>query len=186
MDSTLVLSDPFIMQPRRFGDGVLARVFGASLDAALAAGRPPESSRLLAARARDLVSPRRRTSLAGSWEHLLLVARRARQGRHSGRAAVPVCADRILAAEPAIRDLMNLLAAPLPVPARGVAMARVLLTDAISPVYNRRAGVALTNALQAAATQLDPTLPLSRLPDVRPASWSSNWRARQRGLQDQT
>jgi hypothetical protein len=162
MESTLVLSDPFAMHPRRLGDGLLASVFGASLDASLAAGCPPESSRLLAARARDIVSLRKRSSIAGSWEHLLRVARRAQQGTgpRAITTAVPVCADRILAAEPAIRDLMNRLATRLPVPARGVAMARVLLTDATSPVYNRRARVALSDALAAAAAQLDPALPL--------------------------
>jgi hypothetical protein len=164
MDSTLVLGDPHPLPSRRLGDGVLAHFFGASLDASLAAGRPPESSRLLAARARDIVLLHRRRSIAGSWEHVLRVARRAQRARRGGSratsAAVPVCADRVVAAEPAIRDLMNRLAAPLPVPARGVAMARVLLTDATSPVYNRRASVALGDAVAAAAAQLDPALPL--------------------------
>jgi hypothetical protein len=164
MDSTLALREPFAMPPRRPGDGALARIYGASLDASLAAGRPPESSRLLAARARDIVSLPRRRSIAGSWEHVLRTARRAqragRAGSHPPAGAVPVCADRVVAAEPAIRDLMNRLAAPLPVPARGVAMARVLLTDGTSPVYNRHAVVALADAVAAAAAQLDPALPL--------------------------
>jgi hypothetical protein len=162
MNSTLALGDPFALPSRRPGDVVLARVFGASLDASLAAGHPPESSRLLAARARDIVSLRRRRSIAGSWEHVLRVAHRAQRARLAGSpsAAVPICADRVVAAEPVIRGLMNGLAAPLPVPARGVAMARVLLTDANSPVYNRRADVALTDAVAAAAVQLDPALPL--------------------------
>jgi hypothetical protein len=169
MDSTLVFGDAFALPPRRLGDGALARFYGASLDASLAAGRPPESSRLLAARARDIVSLRRRRSMAGHWEHVLRVARRAQRARSAGSrapaGAVPVCADRVVAAEPAIRDLMNRLAAPLPVPARGVAMARVLLTDATSPVYNRRAGVPLADAVAAAAAELDPALPL--LPPAR-------------------
>jgi hypothetical protein len=169
MDSTLVFGDAFALPPRRLGDGVLARCYGASLDALLAAGHPPESSRLLAARARDIVSLRRRRSMAGHWEHVLRVARRAQRARSAGSrapaGAVPVCADRVVAAEPAIRDLMNRLAAPLPVPARGVAMARVLLTDATSPVYNRRAGVPLADAVAAAAAELDPALPL--LPPAR-------------------
>ena len=164
MNSTLALGDPFALPSRRPGDGALARVFGASLDASLAAGCPPESSRLLTARARNIVSLRSRRSMAGNWEHVLRVARRAQRARHAGSpapaGAVPVCADRVVAAEPAIRDLVNRLAAPLPVPARGVAMARVLLTDANSPVYNRRSGVALTDAVAAAAAQLDPALPL--------------------------
>jgi len=164
MNSTLAVEDPFALPSRRPGDGVLARVFGASLDASLAAGCPPESSRLLTTRARDIVSLRRRRSMAGNWEHVLRVARRAQRARRAGSpapvGAMPVCADRVVAAEPAIRDLMNRLAAPLPVPARGVAMARILLTDAGSPVYNRRSGVALTDAVAAAAAQLDPALPL--------------------------
>ena len=164
MDKALVLGDPHLLPPRRLADGLLARLFGASLDASLAAGRPPESSRLLTARARDIVSLRRRRSMAGSWGHVLRVAQRApRTGSPAPAGAVPVCADRVVAAEPVIRDLMNRLAAPLPVPARGVAMARVLLTDGTSPVYNRRAGIALSDAVAAAATQLDPALPL--LPD---------------------
>jgi hypothetical protein len=91
---------------------------------------------------------------------VLRVAQRAQHARHAGAPAVPVCADRVVAAEPIIRDLMNRLTAPLPVPARGVAMARVLLTNGTSPVYNRRADVALTDAVAAAAVQLDPALPL--------------------------
>jgi hypothetical protein len=102
--------------------------------------------------------------MAGNWEHVLRAARRAQRARRVGSrapaAAVPVRAERVVAAEPAIRDLMNRLAAPLPVPARGVAMARVLLTDATSPVYNSRAGIALGEAVAAAAAELDPTLPL--------------------------
>ena len=153
MDSILVLGDPHPLPSRRIGDGVLARLFGASLDASLAA-----------ARARDIVALRRRRSMAGSWEHVLRVARRAQRAPRAGSrppaGAMPVCADRVVAAEPAIRDLMSRLAAPLPVPARGVAMARVLLTDGTSPVYNRHAGVALTKAVAAAAAQLDPAQPL--------------------------
>jgi hypothetical protein len=161
MDRTLVLGDPHPPPPRRLGDGLLARLLGASLDASLAAGQPPESSRLLAARARDIVSLRRRRSVAGSWEHVLRVARRARRaGSPAATRAVPVCADRVAAAEPVIRDLVNRLAAPLPVPARGVAMARVLLTNGTSPVYSRHAGVDLGDAVTAAAAQLDPALPL--------------------------
>lgn len=170
MGSTLGLEpgDSPVVWERRFGDGVLARAFGASLDASLAAGRAPESSRLLAARARQVVALSERRSVAGSWEHLLRVAHRARRARRLGvrvtAAAVPVQAERIVAAEPVIRDLIGRLAVPLPVPARGVAMARVLLSDAAGPVYSRRAGVGLAAAVEAAAAQLDPALPLAASP----------------------
>lgn len=169
MRSTLEPGEPglAVISSYPLVDRALARVFGASLDEALAAGNAPESSRLLAARARDIVSLRRRTSMAGNWDHLLRVARRSPRTltvphRRAPAGAVPVCADAIAAAEPAIRELIARLSAPLPVPARGAAMASVLLTDATGPVYNRRSPVTLTAALAAAITQLDPALPLTR------------------------
>ena len=156
-----VLDVPALIPPGGPRQRVLARLLGASLDRQLAAGRPPESSPLLAARARLIVSLPRRTAMAGNWRHLLTVA--ARQGairRGAPPGAAPVRADRITAAAPAIGELARRLAAPLPVPARGVAMAATLLTDAGSPVYSRRSAVPLDAALQAAIAQLDPALPL--------------------------
>jgi hypothetical protein len=167
MRHALELGEPdlAVISPRPLVDRVLARAFGASLDELLASGSGPESSRLLAARAWDIVSLRRRTSTAGHWDHLLRVARRLagalpmpRPGVLGG--AIPVCADRIVAAEPAIRELISRLSAPLPVPARGVAMASSLLTDSTGPVYNRHSPVTLAAALDAAIAQLDPALPL--------------------------
>lgn len=158
MHSTvLVLADPLVLRPCRLADRLLARAFGASLDRELAAGRSPEASRLLAARARDIVSPRRRQALADNWGHLLGAAYRPRGRRNP---AVPVRGDRITAAEPAIRELMRRLSNPGPVPARGVAMASVLLTDGTGPVYRRHAGGTLAAAVEAALAQLDPAAPL--------------------------
>ena len=157
--------DLVIVAAQPLTDRVLARVFGASLDESLAWGSAPESARLLAARARDIVALRRRRATAANWERLLRVARQSagvppvpRSGARA--AATPVCAGRILAAEPAIDELMSCLSAPLPVPAQGVAMARVLLTDAAGPVYNWRSRVSLTAAIEAAIAHLDPALPL--------------------------
>jgi hypothetical protein len=152
----LVLGDPLALQPCGPAERVLARAFSASLDASLAAGVPPESSRLLATRARDIVSLPRRQALARDWQHLLRVARgggKPGQGRR-------VRAAQIAAAEPAIRELANSLGAPLPVGARGVAMATVLLTDATGPVYNRESRETLKTALQAAIAELDPARPM--------------------------
>jgi hypothetical protein len=156
--SILVLGDPLVIRPRRLADRLLARAFGASLNGELAAGKAPESSVLRAARAQDIVALRNRRALAGDWDHLLRVVRRA-QARQPHM--LPVCADRIIAAEPAIRELVRSLAAPLPVKARGVAMASVLLTDASSPVYNRNSSVTLVTALADAISQLDPAQPLT-------------------------
>jgi hypothetical protein len=160
---TLDLDDPFVIEPRRLTDRLLARVYGASLDDQLAEGRPPESTRLLAARARHIVALPRRTSLARSWDHLLRVARR---GPSRPTPAVPLRSGAILAAEPAIRELIERLTAPLPVSAQGVAAASVLLTNANSPVYNRHSPCTLAALLQAAINQLDPAQPLM----PRPAS----------------
>ena len=165
MGSTLDVDESPVLWPRRrLGDGILARVFGASLDTLLAVGCAPESSRLLTARARQLVALPERRTVARSWEHLLRVAQRAPERRATrslaAAAAVPVRAERIVSAEPAIRELVSRLAAPLPVPARGVAMARLLLSDATGPVYSRRSRADLTAEVAAAAAQLDPALPL--------------------------
>jgi hypothetical protein len=49
-------------------------MFGATLDRQLAAGHVPESGRLLAVRAQQIVALPRRRELARHWEHLLDVA----------------------------------------------------------------------------------------------------------------
>ena len=154
---TLVTGDPLAMRPSRVTDRLLARTLGASLDRQLAAGRTPESSPLLAARAQRIVAIRSRRRVARNWENLLRAARRT-HGTHY--PALPISSDEIIAAEPAVRELVRQMAAPLPVAARGVAMATVLLTDALGPVYNRRNRVTLAAALEAAVAQLDPALPL--------------------------
>jgi len=154
---TLVLGDPLVIRPCRVADRMLARALGASLDASLAVGCSPESSRLLAARAQDIVSLPHRGSLAGSWEHLLRAAHRAPTGR---RSAVPLNVAAILAAEPAIRELTQRLTAPLPVSAHGVAAATMPLTNATSPVYGRRRSDELAGLLEAAIDLLDPARPL--------------------------
>jgi len=66
----------------------------------------------------------------------------------------------VLAAEPAIRELARLLRVPLPVGARGVAMARALLAEGGGPLYVSGAPAALDDSLRAAITWLDPRLPL--------------------------
>jgi hypothetical protein len=153
----LALGDPLVIRPGRLADRLLARVLGASLDYQLAAGCSPESNRLLAARAQHIVSLPRRTSVARSWDHLLRVARRAPIVR---TPAVPLNAAAILAAEPAIRELVERLAARLPVTARGVAAATIPLANAASPVYGRQSPDALADLLDVAITQLDPAQPL--------------------------
>jgi hypothetical protein len=152
-----VNGEPLAMRPSRVADRLRARLLGASLDRRLAAGCPPESSPLLAARAQHIVALRSRRRLARNWENLLRTARRGPGAHHM---AVSVCGKHIAAAEPRVRELVRLVTAPLPVTARGVALAAAPLTDATGPVYNPRSRVSLADALDAAIAQLDPALPL--------------------------
>jgi hypothetical protein len=155
----LVLGDPLVMRPCRLADRMLARALGASLDRELAAGRPPESARLLAARAEYIVSIPSRQAVARNWDRLLRVAHRAPAAR---MPAAPLCTDRIAAAEPAIHALIECLTTPLPVTAQGVAMASLPLTDGTGPVYSRHSAVSLADLLSAATAHLDPAQPLMR------------------------
>jgi hypothetical protein len=157
-DQTVVLVDDLgqltDQQGRRLHawDRALASWRGFSLDGRLAAGASPDRDRLLAARAQALVEPRRRQKLARDWGRLMRAAReRPPAGVH-----VPLRRDRIVAAEPEIRQLQDALQVRLPVPVRGVAMASHLLADAAGPVYSRRSRADLRDALRAATRQLDP------------------------------
>ncbi len=53
--------------------------------------------------------------------------------------------------------MIALLSAPLPIPARGVAMANVLLTDGAGPLYNPRCDTELRRVVEATNAQLDPS-----------------------------
>jgi hypothetical protein len=140
----------------RLWDQAIARGRGFSLDLRLAEGSSPDGDRLIAARARMLVSPANRERLARGWDRLL---RTARQPPSRGRAT-PLRRARVLAAEPDIYELQRSLRSPLPVPVRGVAMARQILVDASGPVYNRRSEVDLRIAIQEAIRQMDPSIEL--------------------------
>ena len=162
--TVLLIRDPagsgrLVTRPAGMTVRLLAGMFGASLDRRLAAGDVPESGRLLAARAQQIVALGRRRRLARNWEHLLEVAARQPPAGRRG----PLCRDRILAAGDDVRDLGVQLRVPLPVTAAGVASARVLLTDAAGPVYNRRDGRALAAELRRISAELDPRLPLQPL-----------------------
>jgi hypothetical protein len=145
------------MHRHRVTDRLFARALGSWLDDRLAAGEPPEATRLLAARGRGIVSPPRRAGLAHDWEHLLDVAGRPPVVPARG---VSVRRTAIIAAEPAIRELARRLRASLPVSARGVAAASALLTDGLGPVYDHHAPVTLADAVEEAVRWLDPALPL--------------------------
>jgi hypothetical protein len=159
--TTLLLIDPdhpglTARSNRRWGR-LLARLLGPTLDRRLAQGLPSESSHLSAVRAQVLVSPAVRCALAQNWESLLVQARTPPVMRDP---RVPVNRDGIIACEPDIRALLDALLAPLPVPARGVAVASWLLADGAGPVYDRRHSADLGTAVREATAQLDPSVTL--------------------------
>jgi hypothetical protein len=69
--------------------------------------------------------------------------------------------DRIAEAEPQIQELVNLLRAPLPVHAGGVAAASRLITDGTGPLYNPllTGESMLADAVKAVVSMLDPAHP---------------------------
>jgi len=148
-------------RPRRITDRALAHALSFRLDRRLAAGRSPESDRLLAARAQHLVSPAARRALADDWEYLLRVVKHA-PAPTLGRMALR--RDQIAGAEPEVRKIAACLRTPLPVAAGGVAAANVLLTDGAGPLHNPRAEIPLRDALNLAIAQLDPSVSLFASP----------------------
>jgi hypothetical protein len=93
-----------------------------------------------------------RRDLARSW---LGVVDRARHPTTGLSARVPICSDRVVAAQAEIADLVNLLTADSSNSARVAQIAEALLIDGTGPLYNRRSQSDLAQrirqALQAAA-----------------------------------
>jgi hypothetical protein len=133
---------------------VLARIRATSLDRCLAAGENPATDRLLEARAHLIVARHGRLRLAHDWERLLV---RARQPVVPRSPQLPVQAVTILAAEHHIRELVASIRRPVRVDPRGIALARLLLTDGTGPLYSPRRSADLVPALQAATANMTIT-----------------------------
>lgn len=155
----LLISDPhdpdrYLVAPDRPWIRAGARLLAFSLDRQLAAGRPPECSRLLASRAQQLVSPLSRSRMVQSWERLIVLARSAAPSGRSARA--PLCRRRLAAAEPEVREMLTVLASPVPTSVRGIAMASLLLQDGAGPLFNWQCPADLRAVVRRATEQLDP------------------------------
>ncbi|HXQ59565.1 MAG TPA: hypothetical protein VN799_05685 [Acidimicrobiales bacterium] len=152
----VLVNDPgdperLLLRSGRTRDRLLVRFSAGALDRRLARGDVPESNVLLALRAQILARPDTRRALARNWEHLVRVARgQPVRGAPLRRAA-------IVAAESAIAEMLQALATEHPTPARGVAMAGVLLRDGAGPLYNGQSTADLATAVRDATAQLDPT-----------------------------
>jgi hypothetical protein len=148
-------SDPgqFVVAPNHPWTRLNSRLRAASLDSQLANGTPAEASQLLASRAQQLVAPSARQGLARDWARLADVARRPPSGR---TARASLCRRRIARAEPELHEMVALLVSQLPTPARGIAMASVLLRDGSGPLFNRRCDRDLSTTLRDVISALDP------------------------------
>src|SRR5581483_8624074 len=118
----------------RWRDRLAARLLTWRLDGLLARGASPDSTPALSLRARRLIGRRERSQLASS---LGRVQREARRRRHPWDAAVPLCADRVKECDELFDELSERLTEAAPVHARGVALARLLISDGTSPLYTR-------------------------------------------------
>ncbi len=109
-----------------------ARIRAGHLDRQLAGGSSPDSTIELVLRASMLESMRERRQLARTVRKIIAAA-----GPDSRRRlVVPLCRDRILASSAELAELVDVLLAPGPVSAQGVAQAMALVTDATGPLYN--------------------------------------------------
>ena len=159
---TLLLIDPespasLTVRPNRPWVRLAVRLLASTLDRQLAEGRPPESNRLLAARAQELVAPPTRGALAQNVAHLL---KTARTPPPIGTHRVPLNRHGIVACAAEVHQILSALVDPLPPPARGAAMVSWLLRDGTGPLYQRRRAAELAVALRAVTAQLDPSLTL--------------------------
>ncbi len=121
-----------LMRPRLI-DRVRLRLCVTALDRELANGAPPETSRVLALRARELSRPSVSDELGTQLRRIL---RDARQPVAPG-SRVCACRGRVIAAESELRLLASRLHSPRRAAVRGLAKVRVLLTDGSGPLYYR-------------------------------------------------
>jgi hypothetical protein len=121
---TFLLNVPFITR-------VSVLVRRGDLDQQLAAGIDPRANAALALRARQLCTPRTRRRIAGQLRRTIAVAGRGSSGCFR---FVPMARGEIIEETDALLDLANRLEAPRPAEAMGVALAKMLVADANSPL----------------------------------------------------
>jgi hypothetical protein len=136
-------------------DLLLVRWRAFRLDCDLAGGASPDATVPLALRARMLVREPARRDLAQNASRVLAAAMHAPE---AGRLPVPVCRDRVRDCSAEFGELIGRLLAPGPVSARGMAKARVLLTDASGPLYHRASADDLRARVRDAADALGAPL----------------------------
>jgi hypothetical protein len=142
---------PQIAPREGFLDRLSARLRSRELDCALARGATPEAAPSLALRARRLTTLSRRRVIA---EGLRRAIRDACSGAPSSRVRISPRRSEVVAASDDLSRLADALASPGPVAVRGVAQARILLTDGTGPLYNANSTTNLRARAAAAANNL--------------------------------
>ncbi len=143
---------PHAPRPDSLRDRLLTRMLAPSLDHQLAAGSSPGTSRALALRSQQLVSPAGRQELARRW---MAVMDLACQPPVPLTPRAPLCRGALVAAEREVREMIAVLTGGLPIAARGAATASWLLIDATGPVHNHRSVVDLRAVVRETTLQMD-------------------------------
>jgi hypothetical protein len=157
MATVVLLADPqsgrrVVARPARLRERLAARWRAGSLERELAHASP-DTAAALALRARWLIGPAARATLA---RRLRRVLRDAHRGPAWPAAKVRPRRRAVAAAAQEMDLLAARLLAPGPVSARGVAQVRLLLTDGCGPLYFDGSGVDLRAALARALADLEP------------------------------
>jgi hypothetical protein len=149
--STGTASEPRIAPHECLRTRLNARLRSRQLDQSLARGTPPETAAPLALRARRLTTLAHRRAVA---DGLRRAVRESCRGVSASLARVAPHRSQVITASDELIRLADALAAPGPVAARGVAQARILLTDGAGPLYTMRGN------LRARAASAADNLPL--------------------------
>jgi hypothetical protein len=125
----------------------------AQLDAALARGAAPGASKALALRAQQLADPKHRTRIARSIHRLLSLAQRSGAVQISNTGA-PFRPDRVEHSRPQLMELAGRLETLESPPAKGLAMANLLVEDGSGALYAQESSDPVRPAVDAVLTAL--------------------------------
>jgi hypothetical protein len=147
----LVSGDTVVGRPASLRDRLMARLHAHALDLELARGIAPETCGALTLRARTLIGPSARTTLARQLRRVVSDAR----GSHVWLARVSVRKGAVLEAADELDALADRLSEPGPVDVRGVAEIQLLLSDGCGPMYFRGATEELRARVAHALSRLE-------------------------------
>jgi hypothetical protein len=127
------------------------------LDRQIAAGRPHDSTVGLAIRASQLTHPRTLRRLARALHRVVDYV--DRQGSYPMFTAVVIERGAVMRGRHAILGLAERLEGPAPASPRGVVLAQSLLSDGLSPLFNRRCDRTVVQAIWEVQDALDVNMP---------------------------